>query len=291
MESACPPSPAIDSYQSRTITVMSNDLRRLPTACLVAGLSLALAAGPSAADIPDNLTDIVYQNTEWGADQLRMRGYTLTSSDYHGGKQWEYWWQAGSNTCVQARAHGGRYEALQTTSPTDCNQYQQQATRDNKNAAIAIGAAAILGAALLAHKSHQRDEKHDQDSKSVAEFDRGYRDGLYNHPYHNYQNTQAYSDGYSTGNREREEQTRYRPNDGRYAGYHPYVALDDLVGARASSADSELRARGFADTGGYKQGNSSFVTWYNQRTHQCVQAVTRDGRIDGIQNLAEGNCR
>jgi hypothetical protein len=257
---------------------------------LFGGLAIALCAGQALADIPDNLTDIPYQSTEWGGDQLRMRGYTLIDSRYRDGKSYEYWWQASSNTCIQARAGGGRYEALKVTGGTDCNQYHKQATANDNAAAIAVGAAAIIGAAVLAHKSHERDEKHGNDSKSVAEFDRGYRDGLYHQPYHNYQNTGAYSDGYNSGVRERHEQTRYRPHDGRYSGYHPYVSVDDLVGASAASADSALRSRGFRDTGGYRQGGKSFVTWYNPGTRQCVQAVTKNGRIKHLDGINEGNC-
>ena len=267
---------------------MTRTLRRLLEFCLLGGLSLAFA--PANADVPGNLADIPYQGTEWGSEQLRFRGYTLMSSDYHEGKLYEYWWQAASSTCVQARATGGRYETLGVTSSTDCNQYHQQATKNNNAAAIAVGAAALIGVAALAHKSHERHEKHGDDGKSVAEFDRGYRDGLYHQPYHNYQNTTAYSDGYNAGNQERYEQTSYRPNHGRYSGYQSYVSLDDLVGARGAGADSQLRSRGFDDTGGYKQGNKSFVTWYNRNTRQCVQAVTRDGRIQRLESIDEGNC-
>lgn len=256
---------------------------------LLAGCALALVAGSVVADIPGNLADLQYQSTEWGSEQLRFRGYTRTSSDWHDGKTYEYWWQASSNTCVQARSSDGKYEALQTTAGTDCGQYHKQAAGNSDAAAAAIGAAAIIGVAVLAHQSHERDDKH-HGQKSVAEFDRGYRDGMYHQPYHNYQNTTAYSDGYSSGSREREEQTRYRPHYGGYSGYRSYVSLDDLVGARASSADSDMRARGFSDTGGYKQGSKSFVTWYNRNTRQCVNVVTQEGRIKRINSLDEGSC-
>jgi hypothetical protein len=254
------------------------------------GACLALVATVAAADLPRNLSDIPYQGTDWGGDQLRMRGYTLIDTDWHDGKTVEYWWQGSSNTCVQARAADGRYEALKTTSNTDCNQYHAAASKNNEAAALAVGAAALIGVAALAHKSHERNEKHGHDSKSVAEFDRGYRDGLYHQPYHNYQNTNAYSDGYNSGHREREEQTRYRPRHGGYSGYQSYVYVDDLVGSRGSTADSELRSRGFRDTGGYKQGGKSFVTWYNRGTRQCVQTVTRDGSVKRIDSIHEGNC-
>ena len=273
---------------------MHSALALIRKAGVFGGLSLLLIAGPAVADIPDNLTDIVYQDVGWGSDQLRMRGYTYISGDHHNGKLHEYWWNGRDSTCIHARAGGSKYEALMVTSATDCNQYHKPASasgnKDNDAAAaIAIGAAAILGAAVLAHKSHERDDKYN-DSKSVAEFDRGYRDGLHHQSYHNYSNTQAYSDGYSAGQQQRHEQTRYHGNDGRHSGYHPYVSLDDLVGANAASADSALRQRGFRDTGGYKQDNKSFVTWYNSQTRQCVQSVTKNGRIKHIDPINEGNC-
>jgi hypothetical protein len=275
---------------------MHSPLEFVRKSCAFGGLSLLFIAGPSVAEIPDNLSDLVYQSTEWGSDQLRMRDYHYISGDHHGGKQHEYWWNGRRNTCIHATSADGKYDMIRTTSATDCNQYgKQAASSGNKDndaaAAIAIGAAAILGAAALAHQSHQRDERHGQDSKSVAEFDRGYRDGLYHQSYHNYNNTQAYSDGYNEGQQQRHEQTSYRPNHGRYSGYHPYVSLDDLVGARASSADSAFRERGFRDVGGYKQDNKSYVTWYNASTRQCVSAVTRDGRIKHIDSINEGNCQ
>jgi hypothetical protein len=257
-------------------------------------LSLVLPAMPASADVPGNVSDLVYQNTEWGSSQLRKRGYTFISSDHHNGKLFEYWWNPSSLTCIQTRAADGKFDAIKTAAATDCNQYHKSASNSDDTAAaaaVAIGAAAIIGAAALAHNSHHRDDKHGQDSKSVAEFDRGYRDGLYGQAYHNYSNTTSYSDGYNAGNTDRYERTHYRPNDGRYSGYHPYMSLDDLVGGSAATADSQLRARGFRDVGGYKQGNKSFVTWYNRDTRQCVSAMTKDGRIKRIDSLNEGNCR
>ena len=250
--------------------------------------ALGLAAGPVFAQ---GLQDIVAQDTGWGSRELRSRGYTLISSHWQDGENIEYWWQGSSNTCIQARSADGRYGSLRTTGSTDCNQYHESATKNDNAAAIAIGAAALIGVAVLAHKSHERNEKHGQDSKSVAEFDRGYRDGLHHERYHNYDNTSAYSDGYSAGQQERDQQTDYRSGQGRHSGSHPYVSLTDLVGARASGADSELRARGFATTGGYQDGNKSVATWYNRRTRQCVNAITKDGRIKRFEDIDEGNCR
>lgn len=264
----------------------------LPGRALAAVAALTLAVGPVAARTPDNVSDLLYQDYGWGAGELRKRGYTEINSKHHNGKTVEYWWNGVSNTClmVHANDNSGKYEAIATTSSTDCNQYHKEASDGDEGAAIAIGAAALIGAAVLAHQSHERDGKHGENSRSVAEFDRGYRDGLHHERYHNYSNTTAYSDGYNTGQQERDGQTRHRSRNGHHSGYHAYVSLDDLVGARASGADSEMRSRGFSDTGGYKHKHKSFVTWYNNQSRQCVQAVTKDGRIKRIESIAEGNC-
>lgn len=96
-------------------------------------LALALASGPVAAGTPDHLSDLLYQDYGWAAEQLRERGYT---------------------------------------------------------------------------------------EKSVAEFDRDYRDGLHHDQYHDYNDTTAYSDGYNAGQRDRDEKTTHRSRYGHHSGYH-----------------------------------------------------------------------
>jgi hypothetical protein len=269
---------------------MTSTLRELPKLCMATSLALVLAAAPVAADIPDNLTDIPSQSHEWGSEQLRSRGYSLTSSDRSHGKTWEYWWNHGARTCIKARADHHRYEALMVTARTDCNQYHKDDNDNNKAAAVAIGAAALIGAAILAHKSHERDEKHGQDEKSVAEFDRGYRDGLHHSGYHNYNRTDAYADGYNAGQGKRDREIAHRSYDGDHSGYQRLVEVKDLVGANAARADSALRRRGFSDTGGYQKHGKSHVFWYNADTRQCIDAVTKDGNIRRLENLPRHTC-
>jgi hypothetical protein len=177
-----------------------------------------------------------------------------------------------------------------TTSSTDCKQYHDEATKDDSAAGVAIAAAARIGAAVLASSSHQRDDETNQNANATAEFDRGYRDGLHHKGFHNYNNTDAYSSGYREGQIERDEQTQHHSRSGYHRGHQAYVSLDDLVGARAAGAESDLQRRGFVSMGGYKRGNKSFVTWWNADTRQCVNAVTKEGRIKRIETIDEGNC-
>lgn len=260
---------------------------------IAVGVAFTLACGPvMAGPAPGDLADLNYQSAEWAREQMGLRGYTLIQSDWHNNRSWSYWWQQSSKTCIRMQDDDRKVLAVATTVAMDCNQ-KEPADKDSgmsTGAAVAIGAAALIGIALLASKSHQRDEKHGQDERSTAEFERGYRDGLHHERYHNYQNSNAYSDGYNTGQRKRDEETRYRSNSGYHSGYQSYVSLDDLIGVNAASADSQLRARGFTDTGGYKRDDKSFVTWWNVNTRQCVQSVTKEGRIKRIENLTAGNC-
>ena len=259
---------------------------------LVGCLALAIATGPLPAREPSNLADLAYQDSQWAQSELRKRGYTLMGKDHHGGAFFQYWWNAGKNQCVQVKHTDGEVAEVNTTGATDCGQYHSDATENDDSAALAIAAAAIIGAAALAHDSHHRDGKHDGDSKSISEFDRGYRDGLYRNDYHNYNDSGAYSDGYSAGVDDRQERSSHKSHhSGHHSGYRSYVSVDDLQGARASSAESELQARGFSDTGGYKRGGASFVTWWNADTRQCVEIGTADGRVKSIEAISAGNCQ
>jgi len=260
---------------------------------LVACLAIALVTPPlSAKRSTQGLSDLTYQDKEWAEKELRHRGYTQTGRDHHKGAFFQYWWNPSKYSCVQVRYEDGKVDDVSGTVSTDCGQYQEDATKGDNDAAIAVGAVALIaGIAALSHQSHQRDGKHGDSDKSVAEFERGYRDGLHHEDYHNYNDTDAYSDGYSEGVGERHEETRYRSHPSHHSGYQSYVSLDDLIGARASGAESDLNSRGFRAIGSYKRGNRSMVNWWNQQTRQCVEVTTANGHVASIDSIMEGNCQ
>jgi starvation-inducible outer membrane lipoprotein len=68
-------------------------------------------------------------------------------------------------------------------------------------------------------------------------------------------------------------------------------SVSDLVGARGSSFDDEIRRRGFVNKGGSQGGGRAVSIWYNAGTRQCIEAVTTEGRVQAINPIAEGNCR
>jgi hypothetical protein len=68
------------------------------------------------------------------------------------------------------------------------------------------------------------------------------------------------------------------------------VNLDDLEGMKARELDSTMSSRGFTQKGGYKQHHTSFTTWWNASTNQCVSVATQEGRVDKVESISEGNC-
>jgi len=149
------------------------------------------------------------------------------------------------------------------------------------------------GVAALSHKSHHRNDKEYPEPQGYADFERGHRDGLYNHPYDTYSRSDAYSDGYRSGVDEREQQSTCRSNPyaGSYRGGNcggggsDPVDVSDLVGSRAAGAQTELQSRGFRSVDSFESGNDKGTVWWNGRTRQCLQMITADGRADSITDV------
>lgn len=82
---------------------------------------------------------------------------------------------------------------------------------DKDKAAAAAAAIAILGIAALAHNKHHYQEGYEPGgSEEMAEFERGYRDGVHGYPYWEQNRTRGYAEGYQAGNTEREHSMAHR---------------------------------------------------------------------------------
>lgn len=268
---------------------------------VVAVFGASLAATPVWAQAPVlNLSDLVNQSSDYSQRELPRRGYVFIQADPRGSKTWEYWWKSGENICARVAHVDGRATSIVEVSPTDCNQYapaqqaQPQSSDGSKGvstgAKVAIGAAALLGVAMLAHKSHERDEAKHANEQQVAEYDRGYRDGMYHQPFHDYNRSQSYIDGYNAGQQKRAAETSYRSPSGYHSGQASYVAVNDLIGARGSSMDDAFRQRGFVPKGGYQSQGQAVSMWWNANTRQCLSVTVSDGRVQSINPIVEGNC-
>jgi hypothetical protein len=265
------------------------------TRAVVGFLCAALAVTPVLAQSPVlPLSDLVNQGSAYAQREMLKRNYVFTHAGQNGSKTWQYWWQNNDKVCARVALVDGRASSIVSVSPTECNQHPTHEERRSggmsTGAKVAIGAAALLGVAALAHRSHERDESKHNNEQQVAEYERGYRDGLYHQPYHDYSRSQSYVDGYNAGQQKRDEETRYRSPHGHHSGHAAYVQLNDLIGARASGAEQGLGQRGFVSKGGYQSNNKAYGMWWNAATRQCVQTIVSEGRLQAINAIVEGNC-
>lgn len=252
-------------------------------AVISAAISVAMVASSSVPALAANakdLNDLVGARAGQAEGDLESRGYTyITGNEGSFNTKHSYWWNANGKNCVHIETRDGRYASIRDASKGDCNQ------KDGSGAAAAVGAVAgiaLLGALLS--KSHHRDGKNYNDAQT-AEFERGYRDGLYNTSYHNYNRVDAYSDGYSKGVEERSANLRHREYMPNRGGYLAAVDVSDLSGARASGADDDMRRRGFSNVDSFKSGTSAYTIWNRKATHQCIQMTVADGYVQDIRDI------
>lgn len=252
--------------------------------------SLLVAPIPAYAKTPSSLSDLVGARAAGGEEQMESRGYYNTNTTTRDDRKWTYWWNSSKKECVSVSTYDGRYESVNTASASDCG---QKSNNGDKAAAVAVGAAALIGVLALAHKSdHHSEGYHYDDSNREAQYERGYRDGLYNQSYHNYDRSDAYSSGFEQGVRQRSHETSYRPGYSYGGGYGGYVNVNDLVGQSKGYANSSLSQRGFVMRDSDKTDyNGRYTTWWRAASEQCITVNTRDGYVYTVQTARPRNCR
>jgi hypothetical protein len=237
----------------------------------------------------NKLQDIVGARGSSGEDMMHDRGYVMIHAEPEDDRVYSYWWNRADKKCVMVTTTDGKYAIILDSTPADCNRADDKGLSTGAKVGIVAGAATVVGGLVLAHKAHDHENnRHFDDANKEAEFERGFRDGLYNSAYHNYSSSREYSDGYSAGVEKRRQNTNYTSGLG---GYRPYVNLSDLKGMRASTGEQELANRGFRNVDGYKSGGASFTIWFNGSTRQCVSISTYDGKYNWIGETQNSNCR
>lgn len=259
------------------------------TRILRAGVALALLL-PSVSALASPVTDLEGARAAGALEDMDRRGYVQTSSYKADGGSYTYWWNRDTKSCVRLLTRDGRIAATKTSTAQDCGQRSSGGGGNDAAAAAIAGAAILAGVAALSHKSHHRNDQEYNDSQSYAEFERGHRDGLLAHYFADYNNSKQYRDGYESGVRERGYQSGYRGDNRTYQTSSSRsvtpVYVDDLQGARASGALSDLESRGFRSVDSFQSGsNGAGTVWWNGRTRQCVQVITVDGHIDSVSDI------
>ncbi|RAK52692.1 hypothetical protein [Phenylobacterium deserti] len=65
----------------------------------------------------------------------------------------------------------------------------------------------------------------------------------------------------------------------------------DLVGARGSSGEAQLAARGYVNVGGQQGDDTSWTYWWNDRRGVCLSVATSNGRYQSIVTTPAPDCR
>ncbi len=256
---------------------------KLATKVLAGTISAALMATPALAEKANQLVDINGMDA-WGGEQaLKARGFKSVSSHKNSrGYVNSYWWDKRDDNCVRVEVYNDTVESIVDAKDRDCGHGGNTAA-----AAGAVAGLALLGAVLASKSHHQGDKNYDQQNE--AEFDRGYKDGLYNASYHNSSRSDAYAHGYEVGVDERNANLSHHHNRGGYAQVAEYK---DLQGARAAGAMDELGRRGFTQVDNFTSGNARYSIQWRKSSHQCLQAIIADGHIEDIRDIHQHpNCR
>ncbi|MCB2076196.1 MAG: hypothetical protein KDE55_00705 [Novosphingobium sp.] len=252
---------------------------RVSTKFLAATACAAMIATPALAKKANDLTYINGQNAGSAQNQLEREGFKYISSNHNSmGYTYSYWWDGQSDNCVRTEVYRGVVETIADATDQDCGHHKG-------STAAGVGAVAglaILGAAL-ASKSHHR-EGTNYDQQQTADFDRGYKDGLYNGAYHNYSRSDAYSNGYEKGVDERNANLSHHHNRG---GYAQVAQFKDLEGARAAGGMDELQRRGFTQVDNFTSGNTRYSIQSRPASHQCLQVTIADGHFYDIRDIGQ----
>lgn len=276
---------------------------RRPWRLLAATALLTVAVAPRAAvaAAPADVADLDGASAYGAERDLQARGYHRISMSPGDERVWSYWWNPARRECVSVVTSDGKVSGLSSAPTSDCNQSTSSSgtaasssgTDSSQAAAVALGAAALIGAVALAHNSHQhKDGKHYDDNEKEADYERGYRDGLYATGYHNYSRSNAYSDGYEAGSRQRGYETPYRNGYYEGAGYSRYSSYGNLQGADKDQARRDLQRKGYEQVDSYRNDNGGKVELYwNDVTEQCLSLAIRNGRVDSFHTVPKRNCR
>lgn len=247
------------------------------TPILAIAAATALVATPALAEKAAQLRDINGMDA-WGAERsLKSKGFRVESTHQSTrGYTYSYWWDKADDKCVRVEVFNDTVQSVVDATDQDCDHHKG----DSAAAVGAVAGLALLGG-LLASKSHHRDDKA-YDDQQTNEFDRGYKDGLYNAAYHNYSRSDAYSHGYEKGVDEREANLRHHSRRG---GYQNVAQYKDLRGARAAGAMDEMFRRGFRQVDNFTSGNTRYSIQHNPGTNQCIQVTIADGRFYSLDDI------
>jgi len=119
---------------------------------------------------------------------------------------------------------------------------------------------------------------------SEREYQRGYNDcsqGRYDQEQH--------GESYKKGCRAAEEG---QPAPAAAGSHGSKAKVSDLKGMDAIKAFDVMTSRGFTNVDSLTAGETIYGTYYNAKTHQCVQLTTANDRVEDIDDVpSHPKCR
>ncbi len=174
----------------------------------------------------------------------------------------------------------GVISALAFTQPV------QAKDKDTEKALLA--AAAIAGIAALAHNSkHHRSGSHTSDSQWEHDFDRGHRDALHGARYNNYNQSEAYKEGFESGRVERANQLNYNQSNHWQTNQHnsPSLARRACIGEASSQWGINPRQVSAMDSS--PKGNHSYKVKVTSGYHHASCEATEGGSVTKFKDKSE----
>jgi hypothetical protein len=269
---------------------------------LVSAALLLLASLVSLAqETPRELGDLVGIRASSGESELQNRGYSFVKTEEAGDRKYSYWWNESRRICLSVATYNGRYNAILKTPPFDCGRNSNSGNNNNRRDVTVFsdrnfrGTSQAFGPGRYLAMGNQLGALRNDDASSVM-VERGFRVRL------------CESEGsMGTGSGRCEDYGEGRFNlrydnkasyievtrvGGGGGGAERTVDVSDLVGARASSGEDQMRSRGFRYVDGFDSGNTKYSIWWRSRSRQCIQVATANGRYDSVTDIgSHARCR
>lgn len=245
-------------------------------------LSLAAAAFVNGQSAPRDVRDLVGARASSGETQLTRRGYKFIKTEEGDDRKWSNWWKKSTSTCITVTTVNGRYDAIMKTPAADCStgDDNNNTNSDKLDVSDLVGARASSGESQLTQRGYRFIKTENGDDRKWSNWwNRSTRTCItvttVNGRYDAITKTTA-SDCNISGNNN---------GGGNGGGATAKVDVSDLVGARASSGESEMKSRGFRLVDTMKMANTSYTIWWRQPSRQCIQVATANGRYDSLTDI------
>lgn len=240
-----------------------------------------------AQDTPSDVKDLVGARAAGGETQLKNRGYKFVKTEKGGDRSWSNWWKASSSVCLTVVTMNGRYDSIVSGPASDCGQSANSGGNAGgapSDVADLVGARAAGGETQLRNRGYKFIKTENGGDRTWSNWWKasssvcltvvtmnGRYDSIVSGPSSDC--NQSSNSGGNTGS------SMAAPAD-----------VANLVGARASSGETQLKNRGYRFVKTEKGDDRTWSNWWNYRKKVCLTVVTMEGKFDSIVSGPGADC-